>query len=415
MTQLRVIRRDDAGGAPAQVQRFACSQIRKDRVQSTAAGGLVVDAAFTRSGVFAYLDEAGNVRREWRPPDEVLKVDSMATLRDAPVTVLHPPGLVDSGNWKTYSVGHQRGELGSERDKDGGAVTGQMVLNERTAIEQTLSGALKEISCGYQCILDVVAGITDTGEQYDAIQRGIVYNHISIGPDNWGRQGSDISMRLDAAGNQLPLGAAPTGTQAQEQETAMKIKVIKLDGTTVEIEAGCQEHLEIEAAKNAEIARLRKDNETITGERDGLRTTNTKLTTDLAAAPAAAAKQIAARTALEMTAKKVLGAEYKCDGIADRDLMIAAIVKTDPEFKADGKSDDYVAGRFESATRIDATPEQKQIAYNFGTGNDGTHQDSKDPKAYKTDPNDPDPDKSREAMIARHQDAWKTKPAQKTA
>jgi hypothetical protein len=407
---VKVSRFDDAGGSHEsnRIQRFAVE--RFDRFTQTSAGALVVDAAFTRTGVFEYMNSDGSIRREWRPPEEVLKIDSVNTLLDAPVTVLHPPDLINSANWREYAVGHQRGTLDTQRDKEGGKIVGQLVISDRPAIEQALSGILVEISCGYQCILDMVPGITDTGERYDAIQRNIIYNHISIGPENWGRQGSEIAMRLDSAGNQLP-----PKRDEEKKETNMKIKLTRLDGTVIEVEAGSAEHLleqgKIDAARDAELARLRSDGAAATARADGLTAENTRLKSELAEAPSKIQAQTAARSALESKAAIVLGPEFKfvhTDGKAmtDNEIRVAVIKKCDPEFRADGKVDAYLEASFDFHTRSDANPERDHQARGF----ERPPTERKDAQGFRLDANDPDPDAARDHMIQRRQDMWKPKP-----
>ncbi len=38
---------------------------------------------------------------------------------------------------------------------------------------------------------------THRGERYDAVQTSIRYNHVALGPKDWGRAGSEASLRLD--------------------------------------------------------------------------------------------------------------------------------------------------------------------------------------------------------------------------
>jgi hypothetical protein len=59
--------------------------------------------------------------------------------------------------------------------------------------------------------------------------------------------------------------------------------------------------------------------------------------------------RVAARVALVEAAKSVLGPTYKADGVSDRDVQVAAILKVNPEFVAEGRADAYVEGVFETA------------------------------------------------------------------
>jgi hypothetical protein len=401
-----VIRLDSGPVSP--VQRYETSTVRKDRIQRVS-GGLLVDAAFTQTGVFEYLDERGEVRREYRPPEEVFHPDSVASLRDTTVTRLHPNGLVDPKNWKQLAVGWQRGDVQEERNATGGgALTGQMVLADASVIVDTLEEKLKENSCGYTCILDMTPGVTPEGEKYDAIQRNIRYNHIAIGPSDWGRQGATIAMRLDSSGNQV-IGARK-----------MKIK-ITVDGQTYEVEAGSAEHLQLQArkdaAQDAELARLRAENGTLSASVNTERGRADSLQTQLTEAPSKIAAQVAARADLETKARGVLGADFKFtkqDGgkevpLSDDEVRSAVIAKRDPSFRADGKDTNYLQAAFDIYTRSNGSPEQEQLVHQFDAPNRKRTDSNGNPVAYRLDANDPDPEAARAHMLA-HNAALATKP-----
>ena len=58
-------------------------------------------------------------------------------------------------------------------------------------------------------------------------------------------------------------------------------------------------------------------------------------------------KAVSDRVSLEKGARKILGPEVKLDGKTDREVKVAVLVKTDEKFDADGRSDEYVDGRFD--------------------------------------------------------------------
>lgn len=178
---------------------FRTDTTRLDKVERTPGGGVRIPAVLTRSGVFEYQQPDGKVIREYRPPDEVARADSVATLRDAPVTVGHPAGLVTPDTWRRASVGHVSGEPKNEN----GGVAATVVVNDAAAIQAIDAGELKEISSGYTVEMDLISGVTAEGQRYDRIQRNIQYNHVALGPSGWGRQGASVGLRLDDAGNEL--------------------------------------------------------------------------------------------------------------------------------------------------------------------------------------------------------------------
>src|SRR5690606_41297547 len=63
-----------------------------DRVQRTPPCGIRAPARFTRVGVLEYELPDGAKRREYRPPEEVIKEDSLATLIEPPITYRHQFG-----------------------------------------------------------------------------------------------------------------------------------------------------------------------------------------------------------------------------------------------------------------------------------------------------------------------------------
>lgn len=355
-------------------------------------GALRVDALVTTSGVFLYHDSAGRPVREYRPPEEVQNTDSISTLRDMAVTVLHPPALVDPKNWDSYAVGHVSGEP----VKKGDGVLASLVISQQDAIDLIDSKKVQEISCGYQVMLEDSPGTTPAGEKYDSIQRNIRYNHVAMGPPGWGRQGSAVSLRLDSAGNQI---------EEHKERRTMDLTIV-FDGQTYTVKAGSQEHNDLLrriANKDSEVkakldaaADLQKRLDTVTGERDVLQKQLTETKTKLDAAPAAAVAAAKSRLQLEDSATKVLGDDFKCDGKEDKDIQVAMIQKFDPDFKADGLSADYIKAACDTHTKRGSADRQDQMVLDQAnietrSGKLRDRTDEKDP----LDPNDPDPELAR--------------------
>ncbi len=290
----------------------------------------MVDAALTRAGVFSYTDADGKVYREYRPAAELAKADSLASLEDVAVTIGHPRGGVGPDSYARLSAGHVR--AGTPK-ADGGTVAGQLVIARKDAIEGVASGSYTETSMGYDCEIVEEPGVTPEGVPYDRFQRGYVWNHIALLKRGDSRLGT--SLRLDAKGDEYPAG---DDEDEDEQETKkMKIKFKKADGSEVEIVKGSDEHLSL-----------------LEAERDSARADSARTSAELARRDADAAK--AARTALEAKAK-ALGVEVKAD-MSDRDIRVAAIVKSDSAFKADGRDDTYVAVRFDMLAERTPAPRQ---------------------------------------------------------
>jgi hypothetical protein len=270
------------------------------KVQRTPQGGLRVDAALTRTGVFVYF-EGGREIREYRPPDEVFNADSLATLADAPVTLEHPPGEVTPENYQKYAVGLVSGEA----RQDGELVTARLVVQDARTLAAIEAGT-REVSCGYHCKLDNTPGVSPAGEPFDRVQRSIQYNHVAI--VKRGRAGSTVALRLDAEGNQIP---SEVSTVTEQEIAALRAQLAEKDAQISALTA------------RADVAESRAS--------------------DTSALDAA----VNARLALIDKARKFLGAEFKADGLSTEQIQAKVIAKVRPTLKLDGRDAAYLATAFE--------------------------------------------------------------------
>jgi hypothetical protein len=152
-------------------------------------GWLDCDGIATRVGVFDY-----GSHRELRPVDEVMAAASVASLRGVPLTVEHPSAGVTSENAKAVTSGWVL-----DAWPDGSVLRCRVRIVDAQAIAAVTEG-LRELSCGYSADVEPVSGTYD-GEPYDAIQRNIRYNHLSIVEE--GRAGPIARLLLDSARNPM--------------------------------------------------------------------------------------------------------------------------------------------------------------------------------------------------------------------
>jgi hypothetical protein len=303
--------------------------VQISRVERTPLGGLRIPAIPTRAGVYKYTevgpDGASRVVSEYRPPEEVARADSLATLEDVPVTIGHPPGGVTPGNAQRLSVGHVR--AASVSATPAGDVSATLIVNAREAVDRVDSKDLCRLSSSYAMVIDPTPGVTPDGQRYDRIQRNIVYNHVALLKPGQERI-AGCELRLDSAGEQIFPEAS------EERPPAMKIKVKRADGAVVEVEKNSDEHVAILEANEA-AARTRAD------------------AADAAQAQADAARAEQNRAALvtrakalgvSVTRKDAAGAEVQ---LSDREIKVAAIKRTDSSFDDAGRSDAYIDGRFD--------------------------------------------------------------------
>lgn len=154
-----------------------------DTKRRTNDGYLTVNARVARAGnVQLYSGaEVGKPEmatvRVFRPADEVFSADTMKSFAHRPVTLGHPSTSVTAQTWKDVAKGWSDGEVA----RDGEFVRVSMLLADAEAIQAVEDGT-RELSMGYDCTLDWTAGISPSGEAYDAIQRGIRSNHIAVVP-----------------------------------------------------------------------------------------------------------------------------------------------------------------------------------------------------------------------------------------
>lgn len=331
----------------ARVERLDFGRFSK--VERTPQGGLRVPANLTRTGVFVYTRADGSQVRELRHPDEVFNADSLSTLAGAPVTELHPSAPVRPNNWRDVSVGH----VSEDVKHDTKFVSSKLMIQDATTIEKVEREdsdprALRELSCGYSCRIDETPG-SFNGERYDAVQRNIRYNHVALGPRNWGRAGNEVALRLDAQGNQI---ATPTGESASTKKEQKTMKVIRIDG--VEYEVGSDAHIKkLEDMHAADVAAEKKRADEAEGKLDAVTKERDELQGKLDAAtdPKMIDKLVEDRATLFADARKVLGDEFKFDGKSEREIMIEAIRHDDENFEPGEKSDDYVRAFFDARVK----------------------------------------------------------------
>jgi hypothetical protein len=369
------------------VQRFDLSRIGK--AKRTPQGFLKFDANITRIGVLEYRKPDGTIQREFRPPDEVFRAESLDSLAGAPLTDLHVPEVTPQN---VSSV--QRGRVSDSVNHDDRFVKSAVIAQDSSLIEKIDRGERKELSAGYRCRLDFTPG-TYNGERYDAIQRDIEYNHVAIGPEGWGRAGGEVAIRLDGNsaisvdtdvssmipiqndGKSAPGGSAGTFSNTGEKGT-MK-RNLRIDGIDYAFEADDSafqafdrwvkktDENEKKLSEQVAATESRADSnvkaaEASTQELQGRFDAQTKeletVKKDLedANSPARLDSLVNERVTLISQAREIIGkddkgTEAKFDGKSIREIKEAVLRKVDPEVKLDGTTEDYVNGMFEYAVK----------------------------------------------------------------
>ncbi len=314
------------------------------------ADGFLHDSpVLTRTGIFTYRNHDGSPRREYRPPEEVFRADSLASYRGKPITVRHPTeGEVTPKNARRVAIG----SILSEGRQDGDKLLADIVVHDPAAM-----GANRELSVGYRLDYDPTPGKTPDGQEYDGVQRNIVVNHLSVVAS--ARAGREARLNLD--GDEI----------FEEESEGNKTMKYRLDGIEYEAAPEIINALEKANARadaaDGKAKTLQTNLDTMTAERDGLKAKVDahpaeldKVRKDAADKQDAAVK---ARVELLDTAKTFR--IDKADEMADKDIKIAVIkaVRGD-SFDPKDKSDAYIEAAFDLAKadkRLDATASQRKL------------------------------------------------------
>jgi len=313
------------------LQRFDVGTLGS--AEKTPQGGLRVAAHLTRTGVFKYDDGKGGAIFEYRPADEVFKADSLATLADAPLTVGHP-GLINPDNHAQNAAGHVR-----DVKQDGERVAGTVVIQGRKAIRAVEKGT-RQVSCGYMCRVDETPGVAPDGTRYDRVQRDLRYNHVAL--VDVGRAGPDVRLRLDAAGNQ---------SITEEKMEFERIDGVKYEVGTEAHAAAVKNHEKAEAARKQKFDELEASNKKLAADLEVAKADKTRLDGEIATLkdPARLDEAAKSRASLLDSAKKILGAEVKLDGLSDIEIKRQVAVKAYPDVKLDAKEVIRVEAFYEAA------------------------------------------------------------------
>lgn len=162
--------------------------------RKTEDGFLMVKGRATRCGVLRYRNPDGTYRYELRHPDDVINPISLNTLAGVPLTIEHPPTLVNPQNVGQYQVGAISNKVEATDD---GFVEVVINVHRGDAIDYLEQGRKRMLSCGYRCDVAEEQGEYN-GQRYTHRQRNIRYNHVCLTDD--GRAGETVRVVMDSLG-----------------------------------------------------------------------------------------------------------------------------------------------------------------------------------------------------------------------
>ena len=293
----------------------------------TPEGYLTVTVPITRPGVFPYQRQDGTIQMEAKLPDEIFSERTIRSARSKPVTDDHPNEPVTLENFNRYAKGLSHTDAAVRNLK----LYVSMTITDKGLIQKIRDGK-REISIGF--LSDVVAEQgTYNGEAYQFVQRNIEINHIAI--VDQGRAGPEVAIRNDSDAWQIEGGNK-------------NMAVYKIDGKDYEVDSAVKSFLDAQQARlDAANAKV-KDYDALQGRYDAQEAQLKKMEADLEEAKKQQLsadeldKKVEARVQLISSAKTLLGDSFDFAGKTDREIKEAVIIKSSPDFKGDGKSDDYI-------------------------------------------------------------------------
>lgn len=281
------------------------------KIGKTSEGYIIDTPVIARTGIQWYRRDGKDVA-EYRPPEEVFAPESLTSFVGRPLTIDHPSFMVRSDNVRSVVVGAILGEPW----QDGQNLRARVVVHDKRAIDLIESGLKAELSVGYTVETEQVAGTTPEGAHYDAVQRNIRCNHLSI--VTRGRAGNArFSKEFPRMDEQKKPVEAPTVDQLQARCDALQAEVERLQAEPKAVELTGEKLAEIraqiEAAVRADVAE------------------------EYAAADVA----------------KQFGVKPEGSAIA---TMKAVLAHAQPSVKLDGKSDEYIRAAFDVVKTVRAEP-----------------------------------------------------------
>ena len=343
-----------------------------DKYEVTPEGYLRAWATLARTGVQMYTDADGSIRREYRPESEVASPESLASFAGKAITLEHPSVLLDSANTKDYQIGFS----GTEVVYDNGFVRAVMTITDKDAIKSIMRGDAKEVSAGYRVNYDATPGVTDSGENYDGIQKEINGNHIAV--VRRGRAGPQVRLhldRLDAANPYLinsieePSMTAKVNFDGAEfdvsESVALAITKERADATLSyedmkkKYDGMINEASKMKEEMDAMEKEMKSKCDSAEGRADALAQELETAKADLEAAKQVNVDSLVEeRIALIDKARISLDSAFDFAGKTAREIMEASIKAVRGDADLSERSDDYVMAMFDTlseSARSDST------------------------------------------------------------
>lgn len=311
--------------------------------KETDEGYLTINACpITRPGVFPYMRSDGSIEMEAKLPEELFSEKTIVSAQAKPITDDHPSEPVTAANYQQYAKGMTHTDAIVRDNK----LMISFTVTDADTIQKVKAGK-RELSIGFSADIERADGMYN-GQKYDAIQKNMEINHIAI--VDKGRAGPSVAIRGDSAFMVLD--------SKNKNDGGKEMSKIRIDSKEYEVDATVKSHVEALTAKLDSAEMKAGELDTVKGERDALLTKvqnlEAKLEEEVAKIPKADEldSMVAARMELVQKATSFLGDSLDVAGKTDRELKEAVIQSVNPDFKGDGKTDEYVDAFFDSLTTV---------------------------------------------------------------
>lgn len=351
-------------------------------------GFLHAKARLTRSGVFDYYDEAGNLYREHRPDSEVFNNDSINSLQLKPITNDHPDQMVTVENVKDLAVG----TIGEKLEKDGIYLSGNIVITDKdmvqTVINRKKAGLQTELSCGYSCNVTPDFGIHNKDGYFTHKQQTIRYNHVGI--VDKARAGQNVRILDSKNGNINKTKELKMPDKIQFTRKAISLDSFKMDAITQVVDTESLTLANTLSTKLDEavdvITSVKKDKDILQGKYDQANETIKSLNAKIDSLSDVNSPQIAEMIKERADVIKVATAlKVDCEGKDVKTIKCDCIKAASSSADLENASNDYINGRFDAVDKLikdQATADGNHKFVNFMQNvTDGIHTPSEDPRA----------------------------------
>ncbi len=324
-------------------------------VKTTEEGYLKGEASVSKVGVFKYTNSDGSIRYELRHPDDVFATESLNTLKNIPITFNHPEGyeFVNSTNASKLMGGMTGDNVYIADDR---LINVNLAITDGDMISKIKKHGIKELSMGYTRDLVPEKGVYD-GKEYTHRQKNIKYNHLAIVAS--GRAGREVRLitmdGVDYECSQSEIINDNEETSIMNEKELTKI-IDRLDNieNVMKIAKDSEYETKLSTA-NATI-------DTLKGEIDALQTKLSAAVTD-SSDEAIISQKVKERVDIMVKAKSVIALD-NADDLSNRDIMEAVIKSTVKDgLDLSDKSNDYIAGRFDTLTNLAPKNASNQMAH----------------------------------------------------